>query len=318
MRKVLPWTAGIWLSLGAMAWAHLCNNIYRTPDRIIVKPEKQVTTIERSDQFRVFVQNNYPTYLRNLRLTARADSPAVSVAVTPASIRQLKAGERSFFTVRVTVRPGTPRGRHALRFSISADNVGFRPVEEASIGALRKAARTGNPSHMVLAAESLVRRRDPMGMKVLTEMARGRDRDSRSRAIRALGKCGDRSHIAFLKGLLQERDGFIRGNVLLALGLLKAEAATFRAFFQDRDDFVRACAVAGLALAGDKSVLPWLRQALQKTRNIYIRIACGWGLAAHADRAGVEALDKAFTSTNEAIKRVMAGDALVDIATRAR
>jgi len=64
MRKVLPWTAGIWLSLGAMAWAHLCNNIYRTPDRIIVKPEKQVTTIERSDQFRVFVQNNYPTYLR--------------------------------------------------------------------------------------------------------------------------------------------------------------------------------------------------------------------------------------------------------------
>ena len=45
-----------WASLSA--WGHLCNNIYRTPDRVIVKPEKQITTVDQNDRFRVFVQNN--------------------------------------------------------------------------------------------------------------------------------------------------------------------------------------------------------------------------------------------------------------------
>ncbi len=87
-------------------------------------------------------------------------------------------------------------------------------------------------------------------------------------------------------------------------------------FLQDRDEFVKACAVSGLVLSGkkDRTAMDALKQGVQ-SENVYIRIACGWGLASVRNKAGVEALDKAF-KTDDAMQRVMAGDALVDIASR--
>ena len=77
-----------------MASAHLCNNIYKTPDRLIVKPEKQVVNLDQVDEFRVFAQNNFPTVVNKLRLSATVDGDGVDVTVTPASFDQLKPGER--------------------------------------------------------------------------------------------------------------------------------------------------------------------------------------------------------------------------------
>jgi len=305
------------LALSTCALAHLCNNIYRTPDRVVVKPEKQVTTVERSDQFRVFVQNNYPTYLHNLRLTARVEGREVTVSISPESVAVLRAGERTAFTVRLTVREGVLRGRYPLRFSISADEIGFRPIEEVSNETLRKILPDPpNYGSNILAAETLARRKDPVGAKWLVDfMTNPRvGRDYRSRAIRALGRAGQKENAPALKRMLRGRDGFLRGNALLALGLLRAEAATFRPFLRDRDGFVRACALAGLALAGDKQVLPRLKEGLQST-NVYVRIACGWALAAHRDKEGIAALERAFATDNP-MQRVMAGDALVDVASR--
>jgi len=131
-RRTLWWVAlGVAL-YAAGAAAHLCNNIYRTPDRVIVKPEKQVTALDRDDEFRVFVQNNYPTLLHNIRLTATVEGGGVAVTVTPQSVQELKAAERTAFTVRLTVQPGAARGRRQLQFGVSTNEVGFRAVQEAT------------------------------------------------------------------------------------------------------------------------------------------------------------------------------------------
>ena len=304
--------------LAAPAFGHLCNNIYRTPDRVIVKPEKPVVALEKSEELRVFVQNNYPAFLHNVRLSARADGDDVTVTVTPESVAQLKAGERTAFKVKLDVKPGAPMKKLALKFSFSANEINFRAVEEPSNEQLRALLpERVNFGDNILAAESLVRRSDPEGAKWLIEfMSNPRvPRDFRSRAIRALGKAGSAEHIPVLKGLLNDQDGFLRGNALLALGCLKAEAATFAPFAQDRDEFVRTCATAGPALAGNKDALPQLREGLGSA-NVFVRIACGWALAANREKEGIAALDKDFTTKN-ALQQVMAGDALTHVATLA-
>ena len=312
----------VWLCLllgGIAASGHLCNNIYRTPDRLIVKPEKQAVVLDQADEFRVFVQNNYHTYVHNVRLSVTAEgAQGVQVQVEPESVRELKAGERVSFNVRLTAGAGAAKGQKALRFGIQASEVGFRPVQEPSVNELVEAAGNGNHSPAVMAAESLVRRGDPRGMEKLKSFASRDNPDYRGRAIRAIGKAGDRTAIPFLKDLLAERNGWVRGNALLALGLLKEDVNTFVPYQQDRDEFVRAAAVGGQCLAGDhrQAVLDWLKSNL-RAENVYVRIACGWALAAQRDRDGIAALDQAFT-TNDPQQRTTAGDAMVDVASRAQ
>ena len=304
--------------LAAPAFGHLCNNIFRTPDRVIVKPEKPVVALEKSEELRVFVQNNYPAFLHNVRLSARADGDDVTVTVTPESVPQLKAAERTAFTVKLEVKPGTPMKKLALKFGFSADEIAFRAIEEPTNEQLRALLpERPNFGDNVLAAESLIRRKDPEGARwLIAFMSNPRTpKDFRGRAIRALGKAGNAEHVSVIEKLLDEQDGFLRGNALLALGCLKADARIFDKSAQDRDEFVQACAKAGAALAGSKDLLPALRKGLN-SENVYIRIACGWALAAHRQKEGADALDKDFATKN-AMQQVMAGDALTHIAALA-
>ncbi|MCC7494039.1 MAG: HEAT repeat domain-containing protein [Fimbriimonadaceae bacterium] len=317
MLRLRRWLV-VGLCLGSLsASAHLCNNIYRTPDRVIVKAEKPVAIVDQSDEFRVFCQNNYHTYLHNVRLAAQIEGgDGVQVDIQPAAVAEMTAGQRVSFNVKLTVAPGTPKGGRRLVFAISANEIGFKPLAEPSVEELRSASQNGNHSPAIMAAESLIRRGDPSGFEKLSSWARQDNPDYRGRSIRALGKAGNKEHIEFLRTLLAERNGWIRGNALLALGLLKDEPTTFLSNTADRDAFVKAAAQAGLALAGYSG--PQLDEALRgglSDPNVYVRIACGWALAAQRDKTGVAALDAAFR-TNDPQQRTTAGDALVDVANR--
>ncbi|MGD0110799.1 MAG: HEAT repeat domain-containing protein [Armatimonadota bacterium] len=301
------------------AFGHLCNNIYRTPDRVIVKPEKPTATVVGTEEFRVFVQNNYPTYLDNLRLGAKLNSSDTAVSVTPESVKRLKAGERTAFLVKLTSKPGVKASRSTLAFSISADNIDWKPVTVTSTEGLRSALKSeDNLSAAIQTAEFLVARRDQEGTKYLTNIAGDRkaDRDYRARSTRALGKGGDKRNIAFLRALLPDPDGFVRGNALLSLGLLGDQASTFAPLYSERDEFVRYAAMSGRVLAGGRepSLLKNLSQGLSSS-NSYVRIACAWGLASRRDKAAIAVLDRDFT-TDDAMQRTTAGDALVDVANR--
>jgi HEAT repeat protein len=92
--------------------------------------------------------------------------------------------------------------------------------------------------------------------------------------------------------------------------------ATFVPYRDNRDDFIKACAVAGMSLAGGNGnqLVEQLKAGLASD-NVYVRIAVGWALAARRDKNGVAALDAAF-KTDDPRQRTTAGDALVDVANR--
>jgi len=253
-----------------------------------------------------------------VRLTATVEGGGVDVTIKPDSVREMTAGQRVSYDVKLSVQAGAARGPRALKFGINTNQTGFRPVAEATAAELFEAAQNGNHSPAIMAAESLAKLKDQRGMAKLREWAQRDNPDYRGRAIRAIGKAGDREQIQFLRGLLAERNGWIRGNTLLALGLLKDDLATFRANTGDRDPFTAAAAYAGAMLAGEKSkeLATLLRGGLQH-EDVYVQIACAWALAATLrDMDAVAVLDKAFKPANPQ-QRTTAGDALVDIANRA-
>jgi hypothetical protein len=300
--------------LPAAAYAHLCNNIYRTPDRLVVKPEKTITTIDKSDTFRIFVKNNYPTVLDNVRLSAKADSDAVAVTVSPDSIAKMMPGDKSAFTIKIEVRDRSRARTAKLSVGISANQVGFHPAEPVTKQSLLDAMKEDNPSCKVLTAESLARLKEPAGMKFLKELMGGSDRNYKARAIRAVGRVGDKNNAPILTELLAERDGWIKGNALLALGNLKVEKPKIQACTSDRDSFVKTSAMAAASMHGDKSYDKDLTSALRDD-NPYVRAAAGWGLAARGDKNAIKVLDQTFQSGNDDVK-IFCGDALIAITER--
>jgi len=295
------------------AFGHLCNNIYRTPDRLIVKPERDVIMVDSADDFRIFVQNNYPEAITDVRLIATTDAPGITVQVTPQVISRMNPGQKGQFVVKVSVGDAAAKGAHSVRIGIGAKQLGFRPVKPASTEELRKAASRGNKSHMVLAAESLARRKDPVGVKVLTDLVRGSDREYAARALRSVGKAGDPGNADLARGMLTTRDGYLKGNAILALGLLHVDRQRIQGFTRDGDKFVRTCALAAMAMQKDERVFSALRSALQDGDS-YVRVAAGWGLAYNARQEGIDVLDTAL-GVGEASTKIMAGDALVQVAS---
>ncbi|HID08169.1 MAG TPA: HEAT repeat domain-containing protein, partial [Armatimonadetes bacterium] len=240
----------------------------------------------------------------------------ITVTVTPQVIREMKPGERSFFTVSVTASPNVPRGRYALTFSISAREIGFRAAQPTNVETLQRYLRDNNFSARVLAAESLARMGDRNAIRYLVRTAMRGDRDARSRSIRALGSAGCKKQTGVLKSLLYERDGWIVGNAIMALGMLRAEKAVIQQCLHVRDRFVQTCALAALAMHGEKAPLPYLRRLLNDRDN-FVRAAAAWGLAVVKDKAGIETLDK-LLSINNVMLRVFIGDALVYLARSRR
>lgn len=324
-RLLYACTLSAGLVLTSTLLAHLCNNIYRTPERVVVKPEKQSVMLKDTDQFRVFIQNNYPTFLHNVRLSVKPSIETVKVVIEPDAFKVLKPGERTSFRVTISASPRTPRGRYALTFGISANEIGFRPAETPSIEQLRQVvltewrARWYTAGSGILAAETLARHKDKIGIDYLMHIIKqpgGRHvRDMRGRCIRALGSANCRKQIPFLKQLLSHQDGWMRGNALLSLGMLKAERNTIREFTNERDRFVRACALAALAMHKDESVKSPLEQLVGDS-DAYVRVVAAWGLAAMGEKDAVKVLDEVLSSTRDSMLRVLIGDALVQLARR--
>jgi len=314
--RVLVMPLAIVLSASA-AQAHLCNNIYRTPDRIIVKPEKDTATLETNDSLRIFVRNNYPTTLRNVRLLGQMDAPGLQVTITPDRIPAMKAGRKEAFTVRITAGVGAPPGGHALKLSIAADSIGWgnagsQPVQPVTDDDLLRALGDSNPSCSVLAAESLARRGNAAGVNWLRDQIAHGER----RAIRAAGRSGNPDLVPFLLPKLADRNGFVSGTTCLALGLLKAGLDQVAGLRGSGDAYVATAARAGLILAGrsDEADLSYLRRRLTDN-DPWVRCAAAWGCAWMDETQALAVLDEVF-GQRDAELVVFAGDALVTLAER--
>jgi hypothetical protein len=302
-----------------LAYAHFCNNIYKTPDRIIVKPEKPITTLQTTDQMRVFVKNNYPTFLQNIRLVAQSSDDKLICTITPDALPRLKPAEKGSFHVAIDAR-NVRTGNYKLTFGISADNVGFQPMEQASIEDVKGWVNQGNASSKVLTAETLAARQDPLGRQILAEYLAGKyGRQYQVRGIRCVGKAAQKANLDLLTPLLDNRDGLIKGNAILAMGMLGADQNQIMGYAQTQDPFVYTCCAAAVAMCGstDATVLTALNYGLSSD-NAWLQIAGAWGLGCYRERQPEAArlLDAAFDNNRDAELRVFAGDALTWLAAR--
>jgi len=324
MRRVLTWLTAV-----LVAWApasvsrgHVCNNIYiATVDRLIVKPEKDVSTLRKSDRFRVYVQNNYPAALTRVRLTAKATDPDATVSVTPRQIDRMRSGERRHFTVGVKVRDRRARN-FSIQFGIAARQLKFRLVKEPTEEELRACYRRGDLSTHIHVADSLARRGHQDAVEFLKRTIRGAHSEYRGRAARLVGRMGHKGFAPFLRErLAAERSPWVRGNMLLGLGCLRLDEdrARFVKAAREADRFVRSCALAALAMRGERKAVERLKPGLED-RDILIRIVSAWGCGVTKDPKAIQVLDAAFDYRhgNVSRQRTLAGEALLYLAGLAR
>jgi HEAT repeat protein len=122
--------------------------------------------------------------------------------------------------------------------------------------------------------------------------------------------------------MLKEKDGYLKGNAVIALALAKSQSVTG---LTDRDKFVRTCAQAGSAYRGNKKYVNELKAALEDTDE-YVQVAAAWGLASLGEKEGIDLLDKTLATglreqDRERAKeltrlRIFAGDSLISLPER--
>ena len=102
-----PWAAVV-LACGMLmssspAEAHWCTNIYRTPARIVVKPERDTVfisdTVGAVETLRVTVRNNFPYVVSNTILDG--NNPNFDVSCDPYGV-ELQPGQERAFTLTIT------------------------------------------------------------------------------------------------------------------------------------------------------------------------------------------------------------------------
>lgn len=99
------------------AMGHLCDNVFRQPDKLVVKPEITNIIVKESIAFKVYLQNNMDRGIQQIRLGGR--SRAFDVKVSPEQM-SLPKDARAFFNVELKTRPNTRSGSYPLDFRLYA------------------------------------------------------------------------------------------------------------------------------------------------------------------------------------------------------
>lgn len=111
--------------------AHLCDNIYREPDRLVVKPERQMVRLEKTGSLGIYMKNTYPAPLHNLRLVG--ESSAFEVEVEPVIIEVLNPEEKIYLLVKLTLKKGIEPGSYPLLIKVGAKQFELRPAMQIDI-----------------------------------------------------------------------------------------------------------------------------------------------------------------------------------------
>lgn len=105
--------------LPALPQAHLCDNVYRQADKVIIKPEFTNLIIRDAATFKVFIQNNMDRGVAEAGLDA--ESEAFDITVEPNAMELPKAKserDRVFFTVTIKLKPGVTSGNYRINFKL--------------------------------------------------------------------------------------------------------------------------------------------------------------------------------------------------------
>lgn len=127
LRKIFLIGLSLFLS-ETFTFGHLCHDPFRPRERLLLIPDKELVKIEKSGEFRIYVENTFTSTLREVRLFV--ESPAFDINIEPKVLNQLIPGERSFFLIRLKLREDFLPGDYPLRISVKARSAELRPSIE--------------------------------------------------------------------------------------------------------------------------------------------------------------------------------------------
>jgi len=122
MRKLsVIFQATIFLFLWtSVSHGHLCDNVFRQADKLIVKPETYNIVVKDQTTFKIFLQNNIDRAIAEISLIA--ESPAFDFSVTPVKMSVPVSTPndpwKTYFTVTMTPRAGVKTGNYPINFRL--------------------------------------------------------------------------------------------------------------------------------------------------------------------------------------------------------
>ncbi|MCM8768253.1 MAG: hypothetical protein NC911_00995 [Candidatus Omnitrophica bacterium] len=115
MHKILVAATLIHALLFYPVYAHLCDNVFRQADKLIVKPETYNLSVRDSATFKIFLQNNMDRGIAEISL--QAESPAFSFTISPNRM-SIPKDQRVYFTVTMVPKPGIRTGNYPISFRL--------------------------------------------------------------------------------------------------------------------------------------------------------------------------------------------------------
>ena len=89
------------------AFGHLCDNVFRQADKLIVKPETYNIVVKDKTTFKIFLQNNMDRGIAEIKLIP--ESSAFDFSVTLAKMK-IPKDKRVFFEVTMSTKKATKTG----------------------------------------------------------------------------------------------------------------------------------------------------------------------------------------------------------------
>jgi hypothetical protein len=328
-------------------YAHICHSVFMTPGLLAVRPEKDVSTLSKSDEFKVYAQNNYMAPLTNIKLTAATEDTDVNLKVTPGVITRLRPGERGEFTVNISVKD-TKQRNFALKFSVTAKQLKMRPVEEPTEAELNDAFKRAYLDGQFQIKEVLVRRGKADAVDFLKRVIsrdetfaprRSQITENAGRAARLVGRMGHKEFAPYLRERYKvEELSWIRASIIIGLAFMgfEEDRKLFSEASLDKDQFLKASGLLGLTMTGDKEAAEKLKFGMD-LKDGRTRMICAWGRAIHKDPGAIKLLqdvvdqkEKNMTlpplpgdekwqgvgGNTDYSMRILSGDALLDISRR--
>ncbi len=110
-------------------YAHLCDNVFRQKDKLIVKPENYNIVVKDKTTFKIFLQNNMDRGIAEIALIA--ESPAFDFDIKPAKM-SLPKNQRAYFEVSMVPKSETRTGNYTIDFRLVGGGKQFKSFNLSS------------------------------------------------------------------------------------------------------------------------------------------------------------------------------------------
>ncbi|MCX7916830.1 MAG: hypothetical protein N2589_01690 [bacterium] len=101
--------------LHSTIYAHLCDNVFRQADSLIVKPETYSLVVKDKTTFKIYLQNNMDRAIAEISLIP--ESTAFDFEVSPKKM-SIPKGRQVYFEVTIIPKPEIKTGNYSIKFRL--------------------------------------------------------------------------------------------------------------------------------------------------------------------------------------------------------